>query len=393
MQDVRPPRPKVTVPPPPRPRQAGTTLPRPVIKPVELGQILEAELPKTEPFSPLPKRRGLRWLWTSLLALLLTLVCVAAAGYFWYQDALLPRSADTTTVKIVVEPGASLETVATDLEKKAVIKSSLAMAIFVKIAGKTDIKAGTYMFAPSQPVAEIVTWLGEGRVNVFKITILPGKTLAGIKEDLIKSGYQAAEIDAAFAKHYDHPVLADAPASATLEGYLFPETYFVDANSTVQELVVRCLDELKKRIDKSDALPILQAKGMSTFQAITLASIIEKEVNSVEDRQKVSQVFARRLSLGMMLGSDVTYKYGAELLGVPASPSLDSPYNTRLVVGLPPGPIANFNFTAFEAVAHPAEGDYLYFVVGDDGITYFTRTFEEHERAILQHCHKLCSSS
>jgi UPF0755 protein len=127
-------------------------------------------------------------------------------------------------------------------------------------------------------------------------------------------------------------------------------------------------------------------------QAITLASIVEKEVSNGNDRRQVAQVFLLRLQKKMVLGSDVTYIYAAAITGQTASPDLDSPYNTRKYLGLPPGPISNVSDSSLDAVAYPADGDYLYFVAGDDGKTYFSHTEAEHERLAAEHCIKLCSS-
>lgn len=95
----------------------------------------------------------------------------------------------------------------------------------------------------------------------------------------------------------------------------------------------------------------------------------------------------------MMLGSDVTYMYAAAQLGVEATPTLDSPYNTRIHTGLPPGPIATMNYSTLQAITNPADGEYLYFVAGDDGTVHFSRTNEEHEQLVQQYCKKLCSAS
>jgi len=126
------------------------------------------------------------------------------------------------------------------------------------------------------------------------------------------------------------------------------------------------------------------------YQGITLASIIQREVSGTKDQSQVAQVFYSRLAQGTPLGSDVTYQYAAKKLGVTPSPSLDSPYNTRKYAGLPPGPIATPGLSALQAVATPAPGDYLYFLSGDDNVTYFARTDAEHEANIQNHCHKKC---
>jgi UPF0755 protein len=132
-------------------------------------------------------------------------------------------------------------------------------------------------------------------------------------------------------------------------------------------------------------------QGLSTYQGVILASIVEQEVTRTDDRAQAAQVFLKRLSQNMMLGSDVTAFYGAVLAGKTPTVSYDSPYNTRLHTGLPPTPISNVSESSLQAVAHPATTDWLYFVAGDDGVTHFSRTLEEHEALTRQYCTRLCA--
>ena len=135
-------------------------------------------------------------------------------------------------------------------------------------------------------------------------------------------------------------------------------------------------------------------RNLTIHQAITLASIVQKEVKNPVDQKQVAQVFLKRLADGMQLGSDVTYMYAADQMGVEGTPALESPYNTRKYTGLPPGPISNMNPSALDAVAFPAPGEYVYFVAGDgpdEGKTFFAYTVEEHEANIAAHCRELCN--
>lgn len=348
--------------------------------------------PPTEPGLTIlaPKKRGWRRFWIITGCLITMLAIGVLGGFLWYKDALMPRSNSSTPVMLTIESGASIDQVAIELEQKSVIKSSLAFTIYAKIYHKT-IKAGDYAFAPNQSVSEIAAWLQEGHVNTRKVTILPGKTLKQIRASLIEDGFSSAAVDAALTKTYDHPLLADKPAGATLEGYIFPETYFMAMNASPQELLLRTFDEFERRINAEDLRAKLTARGFDLFQGITLASIVGRETSNLKDQTQVAQVFEARLGRGMRLGSDVTYHYAADLLGVEPAVDIDSPYNTRVYTGLPPGPIANFNLSALQAVAEPAAGDYLYFVAGDDGATHFSHTYEEHQQKILEFCKKLCS--
>lgn len=355
----------------------------------------DRQLNQEKPSLPLlPKKRSrLRWILIGTTTFIALIVLVVVGTYTWYKGALKPLSNSSERIKIEVTQGESASQVASSLEQKKLIKSALALQIYIKLHGKDNVKVGNYIFAPNQGPEEMVQWLTDGRVDTFKMTILPGQTLAQLKKTFQSYGYPAADIELALSKQYSYPLLADKPTSASLEGYIFPETYFVSPDTKLEDLIKQSFDVFEKRIEAKDLKSQLQQRGFSLFQGITLASIIEKEVSNLSDQRQVAQVFETRLQKSMVLGSDVTYHYAAALLGVVPSPDLDSPYNTRKNPGLPPGPIANFNLAALEAVANPAQGDYLYFVAGDDGTTHYAHSEEEHQSNVQKYCQKLCAGN
>jgi UPF0755 protein len=153
--------------------------------------------------------------------------------------------------------------------------------------------------------------------------------------------------------------------------------------------VSAALEELDTKLTP-DVRAAFAQQGLSTYEGLVLASVVEQEVSHATDRAMAAQVFIKRLRIGMSLGSDVTALYGAHLAGKTGSLTYDSPYNTLLHKGLPPTPISNVSDSSLQAVAHPASTDYLFFVAGDDGVTHFTNTAEEHEAAAQKYCHKLC---
>jgi UPF0755 protein len=132
------------------------------------------------------------------------------------------------------------------------------------------------------------------------------------------------------------------------------------------------------------------AEGLTVYQGITLASIVEQEVANQSDRDQVAQVFLTRLRIGMMLESNVTADYGATLAGAKPSSTFPSVYNTYLHPGLPPTPISNVDISSLDAVAYPANTDWLYFVAGDNGTTYFSTTYAQQEANVAQYCKQLC---
>jgi UPF0755 protein len=354
-------------------------------------------LPQAEPPAALtfekPKKKWRKWLAIILIVLFVFAAGAATAGYFWYKDAMQPISGSQEHISLEVAQGESADQVAANLQQKKLIKSAFALQVYIKLHNKSNIKAGSYVFTPSQGPHEIVQWLNDGRVDTFKLTILPGKTLAELKETFQGYGYSADEIDNTLGRTYSHPLLADKPAGTTLEGYVYPETYYVTSTTPLETVITQGFDLFENKIKQQGLKDKLAARGFNIYQGVTLASIIEKEVPSAADQRQVAQVFETRLQKGMMLGSDVTYHYGAALLGVDPSPTLDSPYNTRIHTGLPPGPISNFSIGALEAVTEPASGDYLFFVAGDDGVTRYAHTDAEHQANIYSYCKKLCASN
>lgn len=399
MNDILPPRRLPTPQVPNRPINSGG---RPVVpvpqrplspskphpqQPVTLPPVAPIGIPAPEP----PKRKRLKK-WLIVCAVFIVLIAGAVwGGYFWYTDSLKPLSASNDAIKIEVQEGSVADSVASELEQKKVIKSGLALQLYMKFQGNSHIKAGNYAFKPSQSPQEIMQWLNEGKVDTYKITILPGKTLAELRKIFLEYGYSADQIDTAFAQPYAHSLLSDKPANTTLEGYLYPDTYYVEPNTSLEDLITQSFDLFQKRIDTNNLKQKLVDRGFSLYQAITLASIVGKEVSNPEEQRHVAQVFELRLKKDMELGSDPTYKYAASLLGVKPAVDLDSPYNTRIKKGLPPGPISNFTLDALKAVANPADTDHLYFVSGDDGITRFSHTEEQHKQDIEKYCHELCA--
>jgi UPF0755 protein len=158
----------------------------------------------------------------------------------------------------------------------------------------------------------------------------------------------------------------------------------------VQQIVTQSLDEMAEALTPA-VLDGFEKQGLSPYEGITLASIVIKESSNSKDVKRIAGVFYNRLNSGISLGSDVTYQYIADVTGVPRNANIDSPYNTRKYKGLPPGPISNTNKLALEAVAFPEQTDYLFFVAGDDGTVYFSKTQAEHEALTAKYCIKLCS--
>lgn len=319
-------------------------------------------------------------------------IAIGAIRHTYYQN-LKPVSASQRSQLVTVELGATASQISVQLKEAGLIKETWAFEWYIRSNGLRDkLQAGSYYLRPSQSVQEITNVLTQGKVATDLVTILPGQRIDQIRQSLIRSGFDGAVVDAALdPKAYkDHPALVDKPADANLEGYLYPESFQKDVETNLQTIIRASLDEMQKRLTP-DVRAGFVKQGLTVHQGVILASIVEQEVNNPADKPKVAQVFLTRLKMNMQLGSDVTAFYGALRDGKKATVRYDSPYNTRLYGGYPPGPISNVTDSSLKAVANPANTDFVYFVAGDDGITYFSKTLAEHEALTEQHCKKLCA--
>ncbi len=340
-----------------------------------------------------PKRRWPRRVAAILLVGALIIVGATVAVRHTYNKNLQPLNQSQAVQLITVKAGDSVEIIANQLEDKKIIRSAWAFRLYVssKDVGAL-LQAGSYELASTQSVQEIVAQLTGGRIATNLVTFLPGQRLDQLRKRLIQEGFNEAEIDMALqaALYAGHPALVDKPAEASLEGYLYPESYQKTAATIPQEMIGAALDEMNTHLTP-DLRSAFAKQGLSTYQGIILASIVEKEVPRQEDREQVAQVFLSRLRIGMRLQSDATASYGAVLAGEKPSSSYDSAYNTYRHEGLPPTPISNVTASSLKAAAYPAATDWLYFVSGDDGTTHFSKTLPEHEAKVRQYCTKLCA--
>lgn len=310
-----------------------------------------------------------------------------------YYETLKPVSASQKSQLFTVELGSTAAEIAAQLKKAGLIQETWAFEWYIRNNNLRDkLQAGSYYLRPSQSVQEITNVLTQGDVATDLVTILPGQRLDQLRQSFIRSGFDTDEVDAALdaTKYKGHAALADKPAGANLEGYLYPESFQKHTDTKPSEIITASLDEMQKRLTPEVRAGFVK-QGLTVHQGVILASIVEQEVSNGADRPKVAQVFLTRLKMGMQLGSDVTAFYGAIKDGKTPSVLYDSPYNTRIYEGYPPGPISNVTGSSLSAVANPANTDYIYFVAGDDGVTYFSHTLEEHEALTAQHCKKLCN--
>jgi UPF0755 protein len=342
---------------------------------------------------PRKKRSWLKWGLGTAIALLVVVIALGVYAYSWYQGQLAPVSTDTTKhVRVLIKSGTAPTAIADQLQDAGAIRSSLAFTLYTKFSGtENKLKAGAYNLQPSLSTPALVDHLVDGKQDTFNVTFLPGDTLASDRKALIGVGFTAAEVDAALSKTYDRPLFATKPTGADLEGYIFGETIQFDSSATVETILERFFEEYEAVLTENDLVAGFQKQGLTLYEGITLASIVQRESSNPDSQKQIARVFLNRMAIGMTLGSDVTYQYAAKKLGVAPNPGLESPYNTRIHAGLPPGPIASPGKSALLAVANPASNDYLFFLAGDDNVMHYAKTDAEHQRNIVQYCQKKCS--
>ena len=352
-----------------------------------------------------PKKHKTVKIFVITFVVLILLIIIGIGGAFlWYKQSILAVDPDCgdkcEEIAFTVAENTGGSKIADDLEKAGLIRSSLAFRIYLKIeAENRNLKPGDYKFKKNMSVAQIIKFLNDGVVaKTFRITFLPGGTLAAARERLQNAGYKDEDITAAFNKTYDHELLKSKPADATLEGYIYGETYEFYEGATVEEILTRTFDEMLKVIKDNKLEEKFKAQGLSLYEGITMASIVQRESSGdFQEQKQIAQVFLLRLKRGIVLGSDAVVGYRADQINPDRNKSdmsyfntIPCPWNSRKCAGLPPSPISNPGKNALLAVAEPAEGDYLYFVTGDDGTTHFAHTEAEHRTNTRNYCKTRC---
>lgn len=341
-----------------------------------------------------------RRVWPKILLTVLLFLFISAAGVglkakSWYNEQLRPISAETNEASFKIEPGESIDTIGRHLQESGLIRNARAFALYGRFNDAHDsLQAGNYKLSPSMSVEMIINKLTGGKVATKLFTILPAQRIDQVTKSFIDAGFSKSDVRTGLkSENYaDHPLFAGKVLPASLEGYLYPESFQTSKDTKVSDVVKQSLDIMYKKITP-DVVAGFKKLNLTIEQGIVLASIVEKEVDNKTDRPTVAQVFIKRFNEGMRLGSDVTAFYGAIIAGQEPSVLYDSPYNTRLREGLPPTPINNVSESSLNAVANPSNTDYLFFVAGDgadQGVTFFAKTFAEHEKNIAAHCKTLC---
>ncbi|HWQ60176.1 MAG TPA: endolytic transglycosylase MltG [Candidatus Fimivivens sp.] len=333
-------------------------------------------------------RKGRRSRAVIVVAAFLCVVAVLGAASVWF----LARSVETArgthqeSVTVTLSGAEGVFTFASDLKRQGVIGSELPFLYYLfREDLRTKLKAGNYSLSGAMPIRDIVAKIvrGETVEKGIKVTFPEGMTAAEMAARLDANGLPGAAFlslvtypDAALRGRY--PFLASLPVGATLEGFLFPDTYFFDSKLGADAIIAKMLDGFKDR-----AVPMLSGVPVDKrYASLILASIVEMEVRTDADRKTVADLFLRRIVSGMPLQSDATVRYALGVTKVKhslADISIDSPYNTYANKGLPPGPVSNPGLSSIRAVLNPTPNTYLYFLNNPStGETVFSTTFDEH---------------
>ena len=333
------------------------------------------------------------------VAMLLAFVIAVSGAYVYIKSALEPvNPGDNKEVQVSIPIGSSVSQIGAILEEEGIIKNATVFRLYVKFKNHSDFQAGDYKLNRAMTLEEIIASLKTGRVveeTKLKITIPEGKQLTQIATIIAqKTGYREEEIMAKMNdRNYLNELMEKYPVVLSkeifaqnvrypLEGYLFPATYsFRDEKPAIETIIEAMLDKTYEVVMKYE-----NEMGQMKFtphQLLTMASLIEEEATQKTDREKIASVFYNRLRIGMPLQTDPTvlYALGKHKERVYYKDlKVDSPYNTYIHTGLPPGPIANAGEMSIQAALQPAKTDFLYFLATPAGEVIFTKTLDEHNR-------------
>jgi UPF0755 protein len=311
------------------------------------------------------------------ITIFILLIFLVSATIIWWQHGAAAANPKESGRKMFVIPqGMGLREITKKLKQEGIITDPVVFFLLVKIKGlDKKIQAGDYFLSPSQTATEIMQMLTKGSMDVW-VTIPEGKRAEEIAEILSKS-----------IPSYDPSWRSELNK---YEGYLFPDTYLIPKNSTVNEVV-----SLLTRTFEQKYSTITNGSGLSKEKIVIIASLIEREAKHEIDRPLVSSVIHNRLAIGMKLDIDATIQYA---LGNTRDPktwwptitkddykNVQSPFNTYLFSGLPPTPIANPGLASLKGAANPADTPYLYYISDANGNNHYARTIEEHNENIRKY--------
>lgn len=318
---------------------------------------------------------------------------LALTGAVLAWGIFVPKSfTEQEPVVYNAESGTGQAQIASDLESQGLIKSTFFFKLYSFVTGNAGkLQAGIYDFSPSMSTAAIIDRLVKGDVMKNKVVVLEGWNINDIAKYVdAKKFYFKKEFLAASKADYtdEFPFLKNRPKDAGLEGYLFPDTYTVPAHIMPQDFIKAALANFDKKMTPKLREEITKQKK-TVFQIITMASILEKEVQSLDDKKVVAGILWKRINSGMPLQVDSTVNYATGKSEPRVSLKdlkIDSKYNTYKYLGLPAGPISNPGMSSILAAIYPTKSEYWFYLSADGtGATVYSRTFSDHSLAISKY--------
>jgi len=322
---------------------------------------------------------------TALACIALVLAGVALSDRYVDGEVHAAQRAGQAALTLTIPPHSSISEIGALLRRNGLISNTLVFEFYVRAFGHSKLEAGNYQVPGGYSMAQVVALLEhDARGREIPVTIPEGWTARQIAELLqdkrlfTADAYLAAQRQGKFTQDF----LAGHQVGTDLEGYLFPDTYFLAPNAKPIDVINL---QLKRFGDVVS--PDVRAKAaghhISFAQAVVLASIVEREAKFAPDRPAIAAVFYNRLALGMPLEADATILYAKGVTSGPITESdkaITSPYNTYRNAGIPPAPISNPGLAAIEAVLAPASNDYLYYLTDGAGRAHYSRTFQQHQQ-------------
>lgn len=326
-------------------------------------------------------------LFLSIFALII-IACIS-------QVLFSPANRQVEAKMFIISKGEALRSIADNLKKEQLISNTNAFVIYSALTGKySKIQAGEYLLSSQMSTAQIVGILSRGETAKESVTVIEGWDLRDINDYLTDKGVSTKdelysltgnptkEENNSNVKKLsaEFDFLKDKPEDMSLEGYLFPDTYYIDKSDSLESITKKMLSNFDQKLNQNLRNEIKRQKK-TIFEIITMASMIEKEVKTLEDKKVVSGILWKRMSSGMRLQVDATILYaeGKEGLKIYTKDTqISSPYNTYRIDGLPLGPISNPGMDSIIAAIYPTKTNNYYYLSAPDGRTIFSKTLDEH---------------
>ncbi len=322
----------------------------------------------------------------------LMLICAILVGGYWHDAYVVQPSSNAGIVQFVVQHGESVKAIAAKLKDSGIIQSAQKFEIFARLNDAAqDLQAGTFSLKPGMNFQELIATLSNAVASETQVTIPEGYTAAQIGETVHAAIPTITKADWHAAITGPRAFGTDIPASVRgkvndigLEGFLFPDTYRLDPKAEAKTVVGTLWTNFWIKVPAAGMREDERghvAHGLNFYEFITLASIVEREVQSPEDMKLVAGIFLKRLEKGMPLQADSTVNYvtGKKAPRISIKDTeIESPYNTYASKGLPPGPISNPGLNAMHAVVEPTQSPWFYFLTTPEGSVHYARTYDEH---------------